>query len=566
MAEIFNFNLKVEDYLDLADQSFRATDIEKSVVYVGKALEIEPENVEAMLFLASIYSDLGSYELSNKILFKAYVYAKSDLQKTSAVATLVNNFYELGDNEAAEFYLNAISSKWEKFEEMTNMEVVGDIDEDEDDDEEDFTLAYPKTEEFYFEALERAHQFLQERDFDSTLKELEVFSERTPLYDASNHIRLVCYLLKDDIDRVIYEATEMLKKSNYLPIRCTLVTAYMIEEKNDIALKLLDEILTKDYNGVEEITVLLPLLVNFEMHAEVVKYTKRLLDLSDLQPQTMMWLSQGLYNLGQKTEAAKIMRRVATIYREFTAANFYLDYYAKQPENVNYCLGLPLIELIDRQNKLRSFIELDCEECTKALTYDKKISELVKWCFRDVDGKSLLLLVDKLNNCWSSQVENIYIDALITKDVDLKLGSTIIEGFLRHKSALDYFITIDGKCKEIHMRVPDALSKLPSNFIRAISTAVFETLVNLDNANESLDRLSEYVDSFCTLNERGNLEWLIVRGDKAAKFKSTRTLLGIFVLKSAFADENEIESVCDFYEISPTTFKKYLKILNGETK
>ncbi|HKL93748.1 MAG TPA: hypothetical protein VJZ69_00505 [Clostridia bacterium] len=561
MAEVFNFNLKAEEYLSLADKSFKTADIEKSVIYVGKALEIEPKNVEALLFLASIYSELGSYDLSNRVLYKAYTNAATDLEKTSTVAALVNNFYELGDDEAAEFYLNSIKSKWEKFAELSDFEVVGDLDEDND---ADFSLVYPRTEEFYYDALERAHEALQDRDYESTLKELEVFEYGVPFYDASNHLRLVCYLLQDDVDRVIDEAGEILKKSDYLPVRCTLVTAYMIEEKNETALQLLDEILQKDYKRVEEITVLLPILVNFEMHAEVVKYTKRLLELSELQPHTMIWLAQGLYNLGQKTEASKVMRRVSTIYRDFTAADFYIGYFAKKPEKVEYGLGLPLTELVARQTKIRNFLKLADEDCRKELIYNKKTSELIKWCFRDIEGKSLLAIVSKLNDCWSTAVETQYAETLLIKDVDLNLGSAMLKGLILHKTELNMYITLEGKCKQFYLQTPDAIRKLPSNFINAFSTAVYETLVNVDNPNESLAKITSYINSFCTLDEKGKLEWSVPHGDKVARLKSTRTLLGIFIMKSAFADENEIKSLSDFFEINERTMKKYLRLLSGE--
>lgn len=561
MAEIYNFNLKAEEYLNLADKSFKTSDIEKSVNYVTKALEIEPQNVEALLFLASIYSELGSFELSNKVLYKAFAYSSDDIEKTKTVASFVNNFYELGDDDAAEYYLNSIKSKWEKFADLSDFEVLGDIDEDLDSE---FSLAYPRTEDFYYDALERAHETLQERDYAGALKELEVFEKGVPFYDASNHLRLVCYLLQEDIDRVIDEATEILKTSDYLPVRCTLVTAYMIEEKTELATNLLDDILKTDYKRVEEITVLLPILVNFEMHAEVVKYSKRLLELSELQPHTMIWLSQALYNLGQKTEASKVMRRVSAIYRDFTAADFYLDYFAKKPEKMDYCLGLPVGELVSRQTKIRDFLKLSPDDCKKEMQYNKKTNELIKWCFRDIEGKSLLAIVAKLNSCWSSAAETIYAETLLTKNVDMNLGCAMLTGLILHKSELKMHITLEGKCKQVYLQVPKAIRKLPKSYVNALSAAMYETILNLDSPNDSLQKLCEFVNGFSALDEKGKLMWTIPQGDKAEKFKSVRTLLGAFMIKASFDDQIDIKSLRSFFDINNNTLTKYLRILSGE--
>jgi tetratricopeptide (TPR) repeat protein len=564
MADIFNFNLKAGEYLSLADKSFKTADIEKSVAYVRKALEMEPNNIEALQFLAGVYSDLGCYEISNKVLFRAYAQSKSDAQKVSCVAALVSNFYELSDYDTAEYYLNSISSKWHKFNEMSDLEVAFDEDDEEEDYKEGFSLVYPRTEEFYFNALEDAHDAIQDKEYDEALEILEVFEPGVPFYDSSNHLKLVCYLLKNDIDRVIIEAEEMLKITDFLPIRCTLVTAYMLEEQTQTAMKLLDGILAKDYNRVDEITALLPLLVNFDMHADIVKYTKRLLDLSELQPQTMMWLSQGLYNLGQRTEAVKVMRRIQTLFGEFTPAEFYLAHYAKQPEKVEYCLGLPPAEMIDRQSKLRRFLSSSDDECVKALVYNKETSALVRWCFREADDGALLALASKLNDCYCSAVEKIYLETLVTKNVDARLGSLILEGLIKHKTQLNCHVTIEDRCKEVYLRVPEAIRKLPNKYIVSFAAAVYETIQNTDFPVEGLARLTDFVNGFCTLDEKGRLKWLISGGDRAAKFKSARALLCAFILKSAQVKNEDIRRLCDFYGVEISTLIKYLKILDGE--
>lgn len=82
---------------------------------------------------------------------------------------------------------------------------------------------------------------------------------------------------------------------------------------------------------MDEILMILPLLVNLEMHAEVVKYTKRVLATLDLQPNTMIWLSQALYNLGQKDEARKVMLKVRTIFGEYSPADYFCSFTSKIP-------------------------------------------------------------------------------------------------------------------------------------------------------------------------------------------------------------------------------------------
>lgn len=116
-----------------------------------------------------------------------------------------------------------------------------------------------------------------------------------------------------------------------LAVKCTLATAFLMENKMAEAYAVLDQILEKDYTNMEEILMILPILVNMEMHAQVVKYTRRVLEKLDLQPNTMIWLSQALYNLDQKEEARKVMLKVRTIFGEYSPADYFCNFTSKIP-------------------------------------------------------------------------------------------------------------------------------------------------------------------------------------------------------------------------------------------
>lgn len=143
-----------------------------------------------------------------------------------------------------------------------------------------------------------------------------------------------------------------------LAVKCTLATAYLMEEKVQEAYEVLDEILQKDYKSMEDILMILPLLVNMDMHAEVVKYTRRVLESLDLQPNTMIWLSQGLYNLGQRDEARKVMVKVRNIFGEYSPAEYFLELYKTEPEKVAYSMNLPYVERVRRYKILDTVIKL----------------------------------------------------------------------------------------------------------------------------------------------------------------------------------------------------------------
>lgn len=143
--------------------------------------------------------------------------------------------------------------------------------------------------------------------------------------------------------------------------------------------------------------MILPLIVNLEEHAQVVKYTKKVLANADLQQNMMLWLSQGLYNLGQKEEAKKVMHRVRTIFGELSPADYYLDLYATDPENVAYSMGLPYVEKIARYKLLDAFLKMSPADIAVLLdSEDKDAKELKK------SSAGRLRTTTKSSNCSSS--------------------------------------------------------------------------------------------------------------------------------------------------------------------
>lgn len=565
MAEILEFNLSVQKYLELAESAYQDSNIEKSVRYLKKALELDCENIEAMVFLASIYSSINAKSIANKYLLRAYAKTDDSKYRFNVVTELVKNCCELGRVDVAEYYLSTLGNNMQNDAlAEANLEIE-EIDESEFEMQQNpaFSLVHPKPDEYYYNLLDEAHQLVEKKDIDKALKLLEQFKEKNKFKNTANHLRLVCLILKEDIDKVIVEAQEMLKEDDYLPIKCVLITAFMVDEKNDEALALLEQVLESKYDNIDELSVVLPILVNYRKHNEVEEFSSKVLRLSKFQPQTMMWLSQAQYNLGKVDQAKFTMQKIATIFGETEITKYYMKIFSEKPEMVDYCLGLPVAEMMDRQLKIKDLLSKSDGKLVDSLTYDTNFQNFVRWAFEDLNGKPLAAIAYTLNDNWCDFVEELYRKVLVEKEKEFNVIDAMLLGFVENKSDIDMFVTIDGKCKNLKMRIPQAVSKLPSIYGFAFVNAVLENMSNIDEMSDNLDFLTEFIESFATV-EDDKLVWKIEKGDQASRFKSAKTLLAIFVYVSAFEEQSDIPSICKFYNIKINTFQKYLKILQGE--
>lgn len=553
MAQVIDFNLNGEEYQELGERCIESGNAEGAITNFKKALELNERLFRASISLATLYAGLGAHQISNKILFKALA-LKPDVDNEGRIFyQLANNFLELGDLEVVSYYMRYFSDDFDS-----------EAFEAKNPEEENFHVAYPRGDDYYEMLIERAYRAVREKDFDTALQYAREVDPRSRAADAANHVILVCYMMKNDIDRVIDEAEFMLEKSDSLAVRCTLATAYMMEDKIESADSVVVGILEKDYKRVEDILLLLPLLVNLNMHSEVVKYTKRVLESLNLQPNTMMWLSQGLYNLGQKKEAAKIMNRIKVIYGEYSPAEFYLDLYKTEPESVEYNMNLPYAERIRRYKRIEYYVKLDKVDFEKSLKNDRELTSLIRWAFIDGNEKIELMVLNRLDFCQTAWVKDFYRDILISPNLSFEIMPRILYSLLNRGFTLDVEIVAQDRFKDVSLCLPDAFYCLPVVFHDAVSYAICDIIFTDEDPTTYIERLRKIVNSLVKIGADGRAVWRDKNVEKIARLRSMRTIVGVLLTKVYEDDPNPKEDNMERYELSERTFDKYYSIIFGD--
>ncbi len=566
MAQIIGFNLSKEDYLNLADNAFKDGETEKSIAYLDKALSIDARFCEASIALATVYSALGAWEISNATLFKALSKHPSAEDRDRIFYQLAMNFLDVNLPDVAEYYLRDIADAYDLQlpEDMGNMAMGG--------ADEGFKVVYPKGEDYYEMLIGKAYELIRERKFDEAIALMDEVDPRSKSKNAANHIVLVCLMMKNDIDAVIANAQKMLDENeDNLAVKCTLATAYLMEEKIAEAYAVLDHILEKDYTNMEEILMILPILVNMEMHAEVVKYTKRVLSTLDLQPNTMIWLSQGLYNLGQKDEARKVMLKVRTIFGEYSPADYFLELYKQDPDKVAYSMDLPYVEKMTRYQKLDKLLKMSPAEVQLAIDGTDESSEqmrkIVEWAFvADNNEKLKCLLVDKFALVNSKRVEDFLRRQLISTDLSFDLMTRLMFCLVQENTfRFTFDVVAQDRFKSIDIVFPNAFYKIGGTLHGAVGYCYGDIVYTDEEPNTYLAKLTSIVNSIVTLDDKGKLKYTKPSFAKIANMKSVRTLIGVLLCKVYEDDADDMrEQTIERYNLNDKTFDKYFKILFGE--
>ncbi len=568
MAQIIGFNLSKEDYFNLADDAFSKDDSEKSIVNLNKALNVDDRFFEASLALATVYSSLGVWDISNATLFKTLSKHPDKDTRDRIFYQLAMNFMDVNQPEVAEYYLQDIAEAYDiQMPEGDGSATNG--------SEGGFHVVYPKGEDYYEMLIERAYELVRARKFDEAIALMDEVDARSKSKNAANHIVLVCLMMKNDLDSVIANAQKMLAENgDSLAVKCTLATAYLMEEKVQEAYEVLDEILQKDYKSMEDILMILPLLVNMDMHAEVVKYTRRVLESLDLQPNTMIWLSQGLYNLGQRDEARKVMVKVRNIFGEYSPADYFLELYKTEPEKVQYSMNLPYVERVRRYKVLDAVLKLSTDDLATVLDLKDddamQIKKLIEWAFRDDNENLKFLILDKLALIDCEWVDEFIRQQLISVDLSFELMSRLLFCLVHEKPnkfCFNFDVVAQDRFKSIRMVLPGAYYnyKMPNVLCNAVSYCISDIVFTDEEPNIYLAKLTEIINKIVRV-EDGKAKYTNPRYAKISTMKSMRTLVGVLLAKVYEEDDplNMRLITINRYDLNTATFDKYYKIVFGE--
>lgn len=566
MAQIIGFNLSKEDYFNLADDAFSKGDSEKSIVNLNKALNVDDRFFEASLALATVYSSLGVWDISNATLYKTLSKHPDKDTRDRIFYQLAMNFMDVNQPEVAEYYLQDIADAYDIQIPEGDGNATNGI-------EGGFHVVYPKGEDYYEMLIERAYELVRARKFDDAIALMDEVDARSKSKNAANHIVLVCLMMKNDLDSVIANAQKMLAENgDSLAVKCTLATAYLMEEKVQEAYEVLDEILQKDYKSMEDILMILPLLVNMDMHAEVVKYTRRVLESLDLQPNTMIWLSQGLYNLGQRDEARKVMVKVRNIFGEYSPAEYFLELYKTEPEKVAYSMNLPYVERVRRYKVLDTVIKLSPVDLATVLDIKDddamQIKKLIEWAFRDDNENLKFLILDKLALVDCEWADDFIREQLISVDLSFELMSRLLFCLVHEKTnkfCLNFDVVAQDRFKSIRYVLPGAYYKMPNVLRNAVSYCISDIVFTDEEPNVYLAKLTEIVNKIVRL-EDGKAKYTNPRYAKISTMKSMRTLVGVLLAKVYEEDDplNMRLLTIERYSLNTATFDKYYKIVFGE--
>ncbi len=562
MAEIISFQNSKEDFFRLAKKAVDEGKREKAISYLDQAIALDERYFDAHIMRASVYSDIGEYHMSNVMIYRALALEPDETTDDILWGSLGFNFLQMGDKDAAYYYLRDFGDDVE----------IG-VEEDADVKAVKAALGdnFSGPMEHGAAALMNAYRLLAERKFDKAAAIVRAVPDDAPYSDEANHLEVMTYILRNDFDGAIYAANSILWRKDVLSVRCALATVYIMEERMDEARVTAEKLLDREYEKAEEIFAVLPVFLSCEMHEAVLKYTEKLLDKVKLMPNVMLWCSQAQYNLGMKAEARRTLYRMKSLYREFCSADYYLTLYAKNPKRVEYAVAtadaLPYSERMGRKRLIKDYYErMNGATFEAAIENDDELFELMRWAIAENIDELSGVLINKMAAAGGRKAEKFLRDMLIIPGLGFITVSRLVCALVEvcGGSAADFYVVAQDRFKHIELEMPDAYAVMPSKLRDATECAITDIIYADEEPNYFLQRLTEIVNGIVNLGADGKAVMRdgLHKADIAA-MRSFKTLVGVLLVKT-YEEEDPKEYTLERYDISARTFNKYYEIIFGE--
>lgn len=557
MARISNFDLSARQLVDLAFDKLRKGDIIGSARYARNALKVNRHTASAYSVLGCLFSEMFEFECANKAFFRG-LHECGDYDNEHIRRGLALNFIKTNQPEVAMYYSDgADADVADMIDGLLDME-----------DEPSLFLSYPPTEEYCSHLLKKAYILANEGDMSGAMDVVEGIPSE--FEDMAVKSKLVMLTMTNDIDKVIEFAERMIAEGkDNVPVRCALASAYLLKDREkearEVALPLFEQ-LDKDF---DKMFMVLPVAVSLNMHAEIIKIINAVHDRPGFRSskRLLLWYSQALYNIGERSTAKAVMSDLNAIFAEDTPAYYYLKLYAENPDSVEYSLTIPESEKGRLVNTVCNLIVMS----DKALEdFDRKHKEVgdnldyyFQWALSEGTFPSVLI------QCIlrSSRAREILQNALISGEVPYPTMSAIIDAFVLANDQVHpvvFNIVAQDRFKHIEFMIPRATLRLPSTLQTAVLLSIADIIFTDEDPNFYLKSFVRIINGIVNIGTDGKLVYNVKSREKLTSLRSAETLVGVFLSKVYEEDESR-ESILSRYNLNPKLYDKYCQIVFGET-
>ena len=472
--------------------------------FYKKALEKDSENVDCILSLASLYTEMNCYDESNVILFSLL---KREDVPIETYFGLSCNFLGLQDYEKAK-------ESFQKFLELNGDEEVYDevydmmdLLEEEEELEQDARDNCPG----YLAAI-KGRSLLDQGDYEKAIEVLQdAVRENQELYYARNNLALAYYYLHQ-IDKAV-EITEKLLAEDTENVHACCNLAIFYYNKKDTA-KVEEIVLQLRKLSEEDIEDTQKKALTFcelGYDEDAIVSLRKMIEFKPFDKIILHCAAVACFNLKKYKEAGFYWQSILKLDAHDTIAQYYRTMLDKTPlpKRLNYQFQVPYREILRRFAFLNEMVEQTSE--LKRYRDDEKFLSILNWGLgMDSDDikRSLFAVMIQIGG---EKVEKILKNFALRRHEKDEMKQEALMTLSMMGVKEPYMAYIGGSLCETRINVVSVNDKMPQEYAEVLASCVYH--LRRKNKREVIEYAA---DVWAKIAEKGLITIRKVEGWAAA--------------------------------------------------
>lgn len=319
--KILSFAQPAEFFIKKAEKHIDAGNFLEALQLYRQAVGMEPNNIEYLLSIAQIYSEMGLYDESNDVLLKIARYGNNPSECLFALGCNYMGMknYDLA-NEAFEQYL-AIDPDGEFADEIDELFDIL----DEESLEEEEGMLHDISRRMLMDEAYEGKQYLDKGDYKKAIKHLEnVVDKDGTMYPAMNNLAL-SYFFDGKKEKAIEIAEKVLESQpSNLHACCNLALFYSDLNDQANASKYLSELESLTDIDTEDMHKVALTYCELGYHEKAYKWFCRIISFQPYDVRILHFCGLSAYNIGLYSEAMGCFVKILKIDPQNYLASYYI--------------------------------------------------------------------------------------------------------------------------------------------------------------------------------------------------------------------------------------------------
>lgn len=551
-SNVLSFRQPAEFYIKKAEKHIDAGNFLEALQLYRNLVGMEPDNVEYLLYIAQIYSEIGLFAESNDMIHKIM---RQGHTPTECLFALGCNYLGLNKFDTADSYFMEYLKNDPEGEFAEDIEEIWETYYEDDKSELISVLDY----EDIAKNISRGKKLLDRCEYKSAIICFEnVLSQAPLMHHAANNLAL-CYYFDGNLSDAIDTSKKVLAhRRGNIHAHCNLAMFYYKSRSAELSkhLKALENASDLQPHDMHKIALT---YCELQYHDKAYKWFTSILSFQPYDVRILHFCGLSAFNYGLYGKALECFNRILQI----DPSNSVAVYYKKAAQEakktgggktLEYVYQVPFIEIKRRMKYLRECLKEKDESLTQKWNDDALFVSVLLWGLNYGDDYIKKIALEIISVFCDKRAEELFRDFILKSTESDELKNDVFLYLNNMKAKEPYIALINGDFSEV--RIDTATSK-----VNKLNDIYIETINHF--MRSSVGRLSE---NAITAGVELLISFAANTGDKGEWIKRPQALAAAIELavRKSFRGEKRASKtdIARIYKTTTGTINKYYDILS----